>query len=237
MHVQTGIAGLEDKPNQHSFAKYLVRDRGYTAAWFGKHLNHCPGLPPPGYDCPTCRWFANGGGRDMEPGGYINATFRDFYGNVSVSDNPQSKGGTYVASTAGEYAGYTTSIIANKSIHWLHQVAGTAQAAPFVMTVASKAPHTAATPAPWYETGTWVDEESAPRTESYGVDPLRLAGHHALIAGQGPLLPNEERAVDMQFRKRWKAILSVDDAVAGVVRTLDELDLWNRTYLFITSDQ
>ena len=25
-HVQTGVAGLEDKPNEHSFAKYLVKE-------------------------------------------------------------------------------------------------------------------------------------------------------------------------------------------------------------------
>eukprot|EP01043_Picozoa_sp_COSAG02_P122726 COSAG02_NODE_59656_length_273_cov_1.310345_1_plen_63_part_10 len=63
MHVQTGVAGMEDKPNEHSFAKYLVQDRGYTAAWFGKHLNSMNGRhpPPPGYNCPTCYWFTNGG--------------------------------------------------------------------------------------------------------------------------------------------------------------------------------
>jgi hypothetical protein len=27
-----------------------------------------------------------------------------------------------------------------------------------------------------------------------------------MIASQGPLLPNEARAVDYQFRKRWKAL-------------------------------
>ena len=84
MHVQTGIAGLEDKPNEHSFAKYLVQQRGYTAGWFGKHLNHCPAAPPPGYDCPTCRFFANGGGHDEEPGGYVNASFRDYEANASA---------------------------------------------------------------------------------------------------------------------------------------------------------
>eukprot|EP01048_Picozoa_sp_COSAG05_P041844 COSAG05_NODE_22252_length_266_cov_0.610778_2_plen_51_part_01 len=33
--------------------------------------------------------------------------------------------------------------------------------------------------------------------------------------------------VDMQFRKRWKSLLSVDDAIAGVATTLDELGLWD----------
>ena len=78
MHVNT------TKPNAHSFAKYLV-DRGYTAAWLGKHMNDCPTAPPPGYDCPTCRWFANGGGQDTEPGGYMMPNFNDWNGKVPAN--------------------------------------------------------------------------------------------------------------------------------------------------------
>ena len=44
------------------------------------------------------------------------------------------------------------------------------------------------------------------------------------------------RAVDMQFRKRWKALLSVDDAVAGIANAIDGLDLWDTTYFFVTSE-
>ena len=206
MHVQTGIAGQDDRPNDHSFAKYLVETRGYVAAWFGKHLNHCPHTPPLGYGCPGCRWFANGGGADSEPGGYTNATFSDFTGAAPTAGNPLSRNGTYRASSAGEYAGYTTSIIANKSIAWLRAAPRGGSAPPFVLTVASKGPHYPATPAPWYTDGTYVDAVSAPRTAGFGVDPAALQGHHAMIASQGPLLPNEARAVDYQFRKRWKAL-------------------------------
>ena len=105
MHVQTSVPGVDDKPNDHSFAKYLVETRGYVAAWFGKHLNACPHKPPPGYDCPKCRWFTNGGGADGEPGGYLNATFNDFTGGVPTTGHPLSRGGTYHARSAGEFAG------------------------------------------------------------------------------------------------------------------------------------
>ena len=47
MHIQTGVKGVEDKPNEHSFAKHLVTQAGYTAAWLGKHMNACPREPPP----------------------------------------------------------------------------------------------------------------------------------------------------------------------------------------------
>ena len=60
--------------------------------------------------------------------------------------------GTYRADTNGEFAGYTTSVIANKSIEWVRQVAPLGK--PFMVTVASKAPHVPSTPAPWYKVGT-----------------------------------------------------------------------------------
>mmetsp|Transcript_38219 Transcript_38219/g.126567 ORF Transcript_38219/g.126567 Transcript_38219/m.126567 type:complete len:674 (+) Transcript_38219:1039-3060(+) len=255
MHVQTGVAGREDKANAHSFAKHLVREAGYTAGWFGKHLNACPHEPPPGYDCPTCRWFANGGAEDTEPGGYLGCSFSDFAGGVP-SNGTYSRNGTYRswrpgAPTAGglrlpQHGGYVTSIIANLSLEWLQTVGGSraprdadgALLTPFVLTVAPKAPHYPATPAPWYEEGTWVDEERvrAPRTASFGVAPSRLADHHGMIAGQGPLLPHEVSAIDRQFRKRWKALLSVDDAIAAVAASLESLRLWRWTYFFVTSD-
>eukprot|EP00947_MAST-08B_sp_MAST-8B-sp1_P006501 g6501.t1 len=265
MHVQTGpavvAAGLEDKPNAHSFASYLVERAGYTAAWFGKHLNVCPHEPPPGFACPTCRWFANGGASDTEPGGYLQATFSDFVGG-KPSNNTYARNGTYWSWLPGaptidggrlkqpQHGGYWTAIVANKSIEWLREVAGPPATrdpqdpaflrVPFVLTVAPKAPHYAATPAPWYEgpNKTWIDQEGirAPRVENFGVDPNRLRGHHAQIAAQGPLLPHEVASVDRQYRKRWVALLSVDDAIEGVVNTIDELGLANSTYIFVTSD-
>ena len=253
MHVQTGVPGVEDKVNDHSFAKHLVRDGGYTAAWFGKHLNTCPKEPPPGFDCPTCRWFTNGGGQDTEPGGFISANFNDFHG-TEPSNGTYSRNGTYWSWLPGapvigglkapQFGGYTTSIIANKSIEWIRQVGGAharrdargALATPFLLVLAPKAPHYAATPAPWYEHGTWVDRMSAPRTASYGVPPEALRGHHRQIANQGPLTSGERLSVDRHFRKRWKSLLSVDDAIAGVVQAVEELQLIDSTYFFVTSD-
>ena len=257
MGVQTGVPTLEDKPNEHSFARYLVRDLGYTAGWLGKHMNVCPHDPPPGYDCSTCRWFANGGAQDTEPGGYLWPwDLRDFVGNKPLNDSCYSRNGSYSVWQPGcpivdglrvpQHGGYITSIIANKSIEWLHAVGGASAARDadgrlvrtFVLTVAPKAPHYAATPAPWYETGTWIDEEEvqAPRTPSFGVEPWRLGGHHAMIAGQGPLLAHERRAIDLQYRKRWKALLSVDEAIDAVALTLGALALSSSTYFFVTSD-
>ena len=53
----------------------------------GKHLNACPATPPPGFACPTCRWFAYGG--DTVPGygkagGYVDSAFYDFAGKLGI---------------------------------------------------------------------------------------------------------------------------------------------------------
>lgn len=212
MHVD------EAKVNPVSFP-YHLNQNGYNVGYFGKHMNACPSKPPPGFDCPDCYWFANGGGKDGEPGGYLNATFHD-------------QNGSYTANTNGEFAGYTTSVIANKSITWVKKVAATGK--PFFVQVAPKAPHVAATPAPWY-----ADEFSdlkAPRTPNYNASSELLQNHHWLIAQQGPITTSQAVDIDNLFRDRWRTLLSVDDAIAAMVQTITDLGLLDNTYFLSTSD-
>ena len=229
MHMDT------NKVNPNSFGKYLG-GQGYTMGWFGKHMNQCPHDPPPGWDCPTCYWFANGGGNDNEPGGFFNATFSDFKGGVPVVEPALygGKTGSYKANTAGEFAGYTTSIIANRSIAWLHEVAKGPK--PFFFAVAPKAPHVAATPAPWYLTGTYIDQLSAPRDPAFNASKELLADHHWLISQQDIITTEQGEAIDHLFRDRWRSLLSVDDAVVGVMAALEQLDVLENTFMFFTSD-
>ncbi len=226
------------KVENFSYAAALAR-AGYVNGYFGKHVNDAPHAPPPGWDCATCYWFANGGGKDAEPGGYLNASFADFDGGApvgSVDDGYHADGpGYYAATTAGEFGGYTTSVIANKSIAWLRRVAPLD--APFMLTLAPKAPHVPATPAPWYTRGTWIDAlPGAPRTPDYNASAQTLAGHHWLIAQQGIITDAQGVEIDELFRDRWRTLLSVDDAVAGVVGALDELGVLDSTYVLLTSD-
>lgn len=240
MHVNTSVV------NPNSFGAHIgqssdnavgPRGTGYTMGWFGKHMNQCPQQAPPGWDCPTCAWFANGGGADAEPGGYLNASFSYYMGGKPVTPSSPLNGNTpghYKGSTAGEYGGYTTSIIANKSIEWLHTVAHGPE--PFFLAVAPKAPHVAATPAPWYATGTFIDSLQAPRGGAYNASKELLADHHWLIAQQDIITMEQGAAIDDLFRNRWRTLLSVDDAVAGVIGALDNLNVLDNTYLFFTSD-
>ena len=211
-----------DKVVDFMYASYLEK-AGYNNGYFGKNLNACPADAPPGFDCEDCYWFANGGGSDSEPGGYLNATFHD--------QNSTYKG-KYIGNTAGEYAGYTTSIIANKSIEWVKHVAPLGK--PFMVTVAPKAPHVPATPAPWY--GTLFSDMKAPRTPNYNASKEVLADHHWLIAQQDIITMEQADSIDELFRNRWRTLVSVDDAIAAMVQTITDLNLMDSTYFFSTSD-
>lgn len=221
MHVD------ERRVNPVSFGAALG-SAGYTLGWFGKHMNVCPHRPPPGWDCPTCVWFANGGGRDAEPGGYLNASFSHFVGGSAVGpDRYHQTAGTYVADTAGEFSGYYTSVIANKSIAWLHSVARGTR--PFMLTVASKGPHVPSTPAPWYARGTYIDGLAAPRTAAFNASREQLSHHHWLIAQQEPITQEQGAVIDELFRNRWRTLLSVDDAIEGVHGALQQLGVLEST--------
>merc|ERR1712232_1018002 len=115
--------------------------------------------------------------------------------------------------TQGEFAGYTTSVIANKSIQWVREV-GVANE-PFFVAVASKGPHVPATPAPWYASK--FSDHSAPRTPDYNASAQQLAHHHALIANQKPITDQQGKQIDELFRNRWRTLLSIDDAIEGMV--------------------
>jgi len=226
MHVNTS------KVNPYSFGIYLQR-LNYTLGYFGKHMNVAPHNPPPGWDCDTCHWFANGGGSDTEPGGYLNATFSDFYANTtSPVDMYHNNRSEYRANTNGEFAGYTTSIIGNKSIAWLNRVHDLGK--PFMLTLASKGPHVPATPAPWYRKE--FSELRAPRDEAYNASEQALSHHHGLISSQGPITPKQGDVIDELFRNRWRTLLSIDDAISELYETVRSLNLLDSTYWIVTSD-
>ena len=220
MHVDT------TKVNSATFGNH-IQQAGYNVGYFGKNLNGqwCPTEAPPGFDCPDCYWFANGGGQDSEPGGYLNASFYEQPGGA-----PRSS--TYRGNTNGEFAGYTTSIIANKSIEWVKKSAALGK--PFMVMVAPKAPHVPATPAPWY--ATLFADKRAPRTPNYNASSAELADHHWLVAQQDIITLPQAEAIDELFRNRWRTLVSVDDAIAAMVETITDLGLIDSTYFFSTSD-
>lgn len=232
MHIDT------DQVNPYSYGQYLNRG-GYTVAYFGKHLNNCQHTPPAGFDCPTCKWFANNGDTAAggEGGGYYGSAFNDFEGgepvNTTVPQHPQA--GIYQANSTGEYAGYSASIIANKTIEWIKKV--TPLGKPWMVTVGNRAPHQPFSPSPWYKDGNvasaWIKNLTAPRTPDYNAS---CPDFHWLVAHQNIITADQAADTDGVFRDRWRCLMSVDDGIAGIVGAVSELGLDSSTYFFVTSD-
>ena len=65
---------------------------------------------------------------------------------------------------------------------------------------------------------------------------MRASDHHPLLATQPALDAEAVRHVDLHYRARLGTLLSIDDMVAGLVGTIDELGIANDTFVFFTSD-
>jgi hypothetical protein len=76
----------------------------------------------------------------------------------------------------------------------------------------------------------WIDQLQAPRTPDYNAS---CPDFHWLVSHQPPLTAKQAASTDSVFRNRWRAVMSVDDGIAGV----DALGLQNQTYFFVTSDR
>ena len=141
--------------------------------------------------------------------------------NTSVPQHP--KAGIYLAnSTTGEHAGYSASIIANKTIEWITKVAALGK--PWMVTVGNRAPHAPFSPAPWYAEGNaasaWIDTLTAPRTPDYNAS---CPDFHWGVSHQLPITPSQAASTDGVFRNRWRCLMSVDDGIAGIAATVTAL--------------
>jgi N-acetylglucosamine-6-sulfatase len=129
---------------------------------------------------------------------------------------------------------YATALLGNRSIEWLRRdnvTGGTSEGRPFFLYFAPHCPHTPAMPADWYNetcAGT-----RALRTPAYNYS---AAGFHELVARQPPLTAADETLIDDLARRRCQCLLSVDDAHAALVSTVQDLGRWETTYWIITSD-
>jgi N-acetylglucosamine-6-sulfatase len=171
---------------------------------------------PTGFDA----WFANGGG--------------DYFSPRFQVRNLQHLGYADGAWQGGS-GDYSTSIIGNVSLAWVHSVAQREK--PFFAYIAVKAAHEPFTPAPWY-TEHW--EESwptrEPRPPNWNCSVAARSRHHGCIAS-APMLTAEAAAVITgSFQNRWRTLLSLDDLVKDVYTACEDSGVADRTYFVSTSD-
>ena len=189
-----------------SFAVGLQR-AGYRTGFMGKYLNgYLPeDAAAPGWD----EWDVAGSAYDEF----------DYQLNVDNTIRP----------FGSDPHDYLTDVLATKATAFINSSADAHR--PFMLEVASFAPHSPYTPPPRYAHA--FPTLRYPRTPAYDVlptdSPVWLRTH--------PLLDAHQRwIIDQDYRLRVRAALGVDDLIAGVQRTLRERGIAGDTYLVFSSD-
>ena len=197
--------------NQHgdqdkSFAVALQK-AGYRTAMMGKYLNgYQPSDPvPPGWD----EWDVTGNG----------------YAEFDYTLNQDGQQQNY-----GHYAkDYLTDVLSSKATSFIDSSASSGQ--PFMLEVATFAPHAPYTPAPRYAHA--AQQLAYPKTSAYDTLPTDPP---SWLAGHAPLTSAEQDTITEDFRERVAADLSVDDMIGQLEHELQVKGLARNTYFVFSSD-
>ncbi|XP_015522323.2 N-acetylglucosamine-6-sulfatase isoform X1 [Neodiprion lecontei] len=220
--VNNSIAGGCSSPEwqkyqePNTFAQQIKRDSSsYTTFYAGKYLNQYgsraaggPSHVPLGWD-----WWAG------------------LVGNSKYYDYTLSINGT--EKKYGDKPGdYLTDVIGNLAMEFL-KTRNTNNDHQFLMVLAPPAPHAPFTPAPRHD-GAFKGTK-AMRTPNFNT-PRQRDKHFLARFGRAPLPESILPKLDEIYRRRWEALLAVDDLVQNVYNTLLERHLINDTYIIFTSD-
>ena len=219
----SGGYGKLDKAN--TLPVWLQR-RGYATAHIGKFLNgygQAAGVPP-GWT----EWYGSIDPSTYTMWGYTlneNGTFRT-YGSPAVEDP----------------ALYQTDVYRRKAEDFIKRRSGPGK--PFYLSVAFLAPHSEARlgrpaggpslrPAPRHK-GRFANKP-LPRPRSF--NEADVSDKPPFIRNQATLIgPRRQATITANFRARQEALLSVDEAVRGIVSALRSTGELSNTYVMFTSD-
>ena len=191
---------------QKSFAVAL-RNAGYRTAMMGKYLNqYQPEDPvPPGWD----EWDVAGNG------------YPEFSYTLSQDGQLQRYGHNPES--------YLTDVLSGKATSFIDSSATAGK--PFLLEVATFAPHAPYTPAPRYAHAAQM--LPYPKTPAYGRLP---ANAPSWLRTRAPLAAAEQATIITDYRKRVEADLSVDDMTGHLEQELQAKGLARDTYFIFSSD-
>lgn len=185
-----------------------LRKAGYRTAMMGKYLNgyQPKGLAvPPGWD----EWDVAGNG----------------YPEFDYDLNENGK----LVHYGKQPADYLTDVLSAKASSFI--TASAAAKKPFMVEVATFAPHGPYTPAP--RDASMFPGLTAPRQAAFDKLP---AGAPSWLASRAPLTAAETAAIDKDFRKRAQAVQAVDKMIGSLRQTLDRTGVAGHTVVVFTSD-
>jgi N-acetylglucosamine-6-sulfatase len=191
---------------QKSFALAL-HDAGYRTAMMGKYLNqYLPSYPePPGWD----EWDVAG-----------NA-----YGEFDYNLNQNGRQQRYGSAPQD----YLTDVLAAKANAFIGSSAASGR--PFMLEVATFAPHAPYTPAPRYAHA--AQQLNYPKNPAYDRLP---ANPPPWLKGHPPLSALDQHNITKTFRERVEDDLSVDDMIGEIENELRATGLDRNTYFVFSSD-
>jgi arylsulfatase A-like enzyme len=191
-----------------------LQAKGYRTAMMGKYLN---GYLPANHE---------GGAQPYVPPGWDEW---DVAGNGYPEFNYNLNENHTVVPYGNKPSDYLTDVLARKGTAF---IAGSARThTPFMLEVATFAPHAPYTPAPRDVND--FPGLTAPRGPAFDTLPTDAP---PWLASRTPLTPAEKQTIDVAFRKRAQAVQAVDDLIATLRSALATAGVAGDTYVVFSSD-
>jgi N-acetylglucosamine-6-sulfatase len=185
----------------------VLQSLGYRTSLMGKYLNGYAATDrvPPGWS----NWQVSGG------------AYKGF--DYFLRSNKR------VAHYGRARRAYLTDVLRRRGKDFISRVSRTRS--PFMLEVATFAPHRPATPAPRDRHD--FPGLQVPRGPQYDTEPRHPP---AWLHDRPPLTPDQESGMDQGYRRRAQSVQAVDELVGQVRRLLRQRHLARNTYVVFSSD-
>src|SRR6266516_3674952 len=209
-----GFGYFHDHGEESQTFASALQAKGYQTAMMGKYLNgYLPAdklggtqpYVPPGWT----EWDVAGNGYPE-----FNYNLNENHTVVHYGNRPQD---------------YLTDVLAGKGSSFIAKSAAAHK--PFLLEIATFAPHAPYTPAP--RAATSFPGHKAPRGPAFDTLPTNAP---PWLAGRAPLTAAEKTNIDVSFRKRAQAVQAVDRMIAALRATLAKAGVAGNTYVVFSSD-
>jgi N-acetylglucosamine-6-sulfatase len=173
--------------------------------------------------------------------GAIPTLYVKFHTALILLQNCSWVDDSHVVHTGDAPEDYTTSLVGNKSISWIKSILAAGPThPPFFAWLGPHAPHLPSTPAPWYLDHP-IGKIEAPRDSPYYNHSA--SDKHAFFPYEPAIGQGSHRgpgcsvkSINAEYSKRLRSLLSVDDIVVDLEKTLTAAGEWDNTFVVLLSD-
>lgn len=209
-----GYQAFNRKGNERKCYGPAMQKAGYRTGFMGKYLN--------GYEPAD----TNGTDKPYVPPGWDEwDTAGNGYPEFDYDLNENGK----VVSYGHDPEDYLTDVVSRKATSFIDSSAAAKK--PFMLELATFAPHGPSTPAP-RDAATFPGLK-APRTAAFDTPPSPRPKWQDSLK---PLSDREKRSIDQKFTKRVRSVQAVDDMIGHLRAELKAKGIADNTYIVFSSD-